>query len=67
MAPRITSIESIDFGYPNTQPPTYEDSYSVRLDTTADDRTDEVPEGASLEYDWVYIEENDTSSVHIYD
>lgn len=69
MAPQVTSIESVEFDYPNTQPPVYEGSYSDMPDTIDDDGTVEVLEGPSLDidYDWVYTEENDTGSVHISD
>ena len=54
---------------PNTQPPVYEDDYSDMLDTVDDDGTVGVPDGPGLgvEYDWEYIEDNATGSVHTYD
>jgi len=69
MGSQITSIESIDFNYLNTQPPTYEGSYFDMPATTDDDGAVEVTDGASLgiDYDWACIEANDTASVHIYD
>ena len=54
---------------PNTQPPVYEGDYSDMLDTVDDDGTVGVPDGPGLgvEYDWEYIEDNATGSVHTYD
>ncbi|MFB6074403.1 MAG: enolase C-terminal domain-like protein [Haloarculaceae archaeon] len=54
---------------PNTQPPVYEGDYSDMLDTVDDDGTVPVPDGPGLgvEYDWDYIEDNATGSVHVYE
>ena len=53
----------------NTQPPVYEGDYSDMLDAIDADGTVPVPEGPGLgvEYDWEYIEENATGSVHVYE
>jgi L-alanine-DL-glutamate epimerase-like enolase superfamily enzyme len=54
---------------PNTQPPVYEGDYSDMLDAVDDDGTVGVPDGPGLgvEYDWDYIHENATGSVHTYE
>jgi L-alanine-DL-glutamate epimerase-like enolase superfamily enzyme len=53
----------------NTMPPVYEGDYSDFIDTIDDDGTVSVPDGPGLgvEYDWDYIEDNATGSVHVYD
>jgi L-alanine-DL-glutamate epimerase-like enolase superfamily enzyme len=53
----------------NTQPPVYQDDYSDLLDTVDADGTVPVPDGPGLgvEYDWEYIEDNQTGTVHVYD
>ncbi|RDI70127.1 enolase C-terminal domain-like protein [Halopelagius longus] len=53
----------------NTQPPVYKGDYSDMFDTIDDDGTVPVPDGPGLgvEYDWDYIEENKTGSVHVYE
>ncbi|MDR9432059.1 MAG: enolase C-terminal domain-like protein [Natronomonas sp.] len=53
----------------NTQPPVYRGGYSDMLDTIDDDGTVGIPDGPGLgvDYDWKYIEENQTGSVHIYE
>jgi len=53
----------------NTQPPVYENDYSDMLDAIDADGTVAVPNGPGLgvEYDWEYIEENATGSVHVYE
>ena len=54
----------------NTQPPVYEGDYSDQLDTIDDDDgTVAVPDdpGLGVEYDWDYIEDNATGSVHVYE
>ena len=53
----------------NTQPPVYLDGYSDMINTIDSDGAVEVPNGPGLgvEYDWDYIEENGTGSIHIYE
>ena len=53
----------------NTQPPVYTGDYSDLLDTVDDEGTVSVPDGPGLgvEYDWEFIEDNKTGSVHVYD
>ncbi|WP_440009138.1 mandelate racemase family protein [Halomicrococcus sp. SG-WS-1] len=53
----------------NTQPPVYQGDYSDLLDTVDRDGTVPVPDGPGLgvEYDWEYIEDNQTGTVHVYD
>jgi L-alanine-DL-glutamate epimerase-like enolase superfamily enzyme len=53
----------------NTQPPVYRGDYSDMLDAVDDDGTVPVPDGPGLgvEYDWDYIEDNATGSVHVYE
>ncbi|WP_207588269.1 mandelate racemase family protein [Halomontanus rarus] len=53
----------------NTQPPVYEGGYSDMIDTIDDEGRIEVPDGPGLgvEYDWDYIEDNQTGSVHVYE
>jgi L-alanine-DL-glutamate epimerase-like enolase superfamily enzyme len=53
----------------NTQPPVYEGGYSDLIDTVDGDGTVGIPEGPGLgvEYDWDYIDENSTGSVHVYE
>jgi len=53
----------------NTMPPVYEGDYSDFVDTIDDDGTVPVPDGPGLgvEYDWDYIDENRTGSVHTYE
>jgi len=53
----------------NTQPPVYEGDYSDMLDAVDDDGTVPVPDGAGLgvTYDWDYIEDHATGSVHVYE
>ena len=53
----------------NTQPPVYNDGYSDFLDTVDSEGTVTVPDGPGLgvEYDWEFIEENKTGSVHVYE
>jgi L-alanine-DL-glutamate epimerase-like enolase superfamily enzyme len=54
---------------PNTQPPVYEGDYSDMIDTIDDDGTVEVPDGPGLgvDYDWEFIRDNATGSVHVYE
>jgi L-alanine-DL-glutamate epimerase-like enolase superfamily enzyme len=76
MAPEITSIKSGEFAYPIEAVGTdqhefhlvYEGGYSDMLDTIDDDGTVEVPDGSGLgvDYDWAYIEDNATGSIHTY-
>jgi len=53
----------------NTQPPVYRGDYSDLLDTIDSDGTVPVPDGPGLgvEYDWGYIDANQTGSVHTYE
>ena len=53
----------------NTQPPVYEGGYSDMMDAVDDDGTVAVPDGPGLgvEYDWDYIEANETGSKHVYE
>jgi L-alanine-DL-glutamate epimerase-like enolase superfamily enzyme len=53
----------------NTPPPVYEGDYSDSIDTVDEDGTVGVPDGPGLgvEYDWDYIRENQTGSVHVYE
>ncbi|WP_433634029.1 enolase C-terminal domain-like protein [Halomicrococcus sp. NG-SE-24] len=52
----------------NTQPPVYQNGYSDMMDTIASNGSVSVPDGPGLgvEYDWEYIHNNQTGSVHIY-
>ncbi|GAA0249972.1 enolase C-terminal domain-like protein [Haladaptatus pallidirubidus] len=52
----------------NTQPPVYLGDYSDMLDDVAADGTVPVPTdpGLGVEYDWEYIDSNQTGSVHVY-
>ncbi|MFC4360350.1 mandelate racemase family protein [Halobium salinum] len=54
---------------PNTQPPVYRGGYSDMIDAIDDEGTVPVPDGPGLgvDYDWEYIEENATGSVHVYE
>lgn len=53
----------------NTQPPVYKGSYSDYFDTIDEDGMVSVPDGPGLgvEYDWDYIEANQTGSTHTYE
>lgn len=53
----------------NPIPPVYDDGYSDYIDTVDDDGTVKVPNepGLGVKYDWEYIENNATGSVHIYE
>jgi L-alanine-DL-glutamate epimerase-like enolase superfamily enzyme len=53
---------------PNTQPPVYEGDYSDMIDAVDNDGTVPVPDGVGLgvDYDWEYIRDNQTGSVHTY-
>ena len=53
----------------NTQPPVYRNGYSDMIDTIDSDGAVEVPDGPGLgvEYDWDYIEDNSTGSIHVYE
>jgi L-alanine-DL-glutamate epimerase-like enolase superfamily enzyme len=53
----------------NTMPPVYEGEYSDLIDTIDRHGTVSVPDGPGLgvEYDWDYIEDNQTGSVHVYE
>ena len=53
----------------NTQPPVYSCGYSDQLDTIDADGQISIPDGPGLgvEYDWDYIEDNQTGSVHVYE
>jgi len=53
----------------NPIPPVYDGGYSDMIDTIDDDGTVAVPDGPGLgvEYDWDYIEDNATGSLHVYE
>jgi L-alanine-DL-glutamate epimerase-like enolase superfamily enzyme len=53
----------------NTQPPVYKGEYSDMIDAIDDDGHVDVPDGPGLgvEYDWEYIEEMQTGSIHVYE
>ena len=53
----------------NTQPPVYEGGYSDMMDAVDDDGTVTVPDGPGLgvDYDWDYIEANETGTAHVYE
>ena len=53
----------------NTTPPIYAGTYTDQLDSIDEEGTVPVPDGPGLgvEYDWEYIEENATGSVHVYE
>ncbi|ESP90151.1 enolase C-terminal domain-like protein [Candidatus Halobonum tyrrellensis] len=53
----------------NTTPPIYAGDYADQLDAVDDDGTVPVPDGPGLgvDYDWEFIEENATGSVHVYE
>jgi L-alanine-DL-glutamate epimerase-like enolase superfamily enzyme len=53
----------------NTMPPVYEEGYSDMIETVDDEGTVSVPDGPGLgvDYDWEYIEDNATGSVHVYE
>ena len=52
----------------NTTPPVYLGDYEDQFDSIDDDGTVSIPNGPGLgvKYDWDYIEENATGSVHTY-
>jgi L-alanine-DL-glutamate epimerase-like enolase superfamily enzyme len=54
---------------PNTTPPIYAGDYDDQLETVDDEGCVEVPNGPGLgvDYDWDYIEANQTGSVHTYE
>jgi len=71
-ATRNTNYYEIALVHPdcqNTQPPVYQGEYSDQLDTIDDDGTVPIPDGPGLgvDYDWDYIESNQTGSVHVYE
>ncbi|WP_247004382.1 mandelate racemase family protein [Halosolutus gelatinilyticus] len=53
----------------NTQPPVYEGEYSDTIETIDEQGRVTVPDGPGLgvDYDWDYIEENRTGSLHVYE
>ncbi|WP_254546899.1 mandelate racemase family protein [Halomarina pelagica] len=53
----------------NPVPPVYADGYADRLDSVDGEGCVSVPDGPGLgvTYDWDYIEEHRTGSVHVYD
>jgi L-alanine-DL-glutamate epimerase-like enolase superfamily enzyme len=53
----------------NTQPPVYEGEYSDLIDTIDENGRVSVPDGPGLgvDYDWDYIRDNRTGSVHVYE
>lgn len=71
-ATRNTNYYELALVHPNcqnTMPPVYENDYSDLIDTIDDDGTVAVPNGPGLgvEYDWDYIENNQTGSTHVYE
>ncbi|WP_248517960.1 enolase C-terminal domain-like protein [Salinarchaeum laminariae] len=54
---------------PNTTPPIYAGDYDDQLDSIDADGHVAVPDGPGLgvEYDWDYIQDNATGSVHVYE
>jgi L-alanine-DL-glutamate epimerase-like enolase superfamily enzyme len=54
---------------PNPIPPVYQGGYSDYIDTIDDDGYVDVPDGPGLgvDYDWEFIEDNATGSVHVYE
>jgi L-alanine-DL-glutamate epimerase-like enolase superfamily enzyme len=55
-------------GMQNTQPPVYQGDYSDKIDTVDQDGEVEVPDepGLGVSYDWDYINEQSTGSIHTY-
>lgn len=53
----------------NPIPPVYKGGYNDYIDAIDDDGTVPVPDGPGLgvDYDWEYIEEHQTGSVHVYE
>jgi L-alanine-DL-glutamate epimerase-like enolase superfamily enzyme len=53
----------------NTTPPIYADGYDDQLDSIDNDGMIPVPDGPGLgvEYDWDFIEANQTGSIHVYE
>ncbi|MFC7018777.1 MULTISPECIES: enolase C-terminal domain-like protein [Haloarcula] len=53
----------------NPVPPVYKGDYSDTFDSIDDEGTVPVPDGPGLgvDYDWDYIEDNATGSVHVYE
>jgi L-alanine-DL-glutamate epimerase-like enolase superfamily enzyme len=53
----------------NTPPPVYQGDYSDMIDTIDENGTVPVPDGPGLgvDYDWDYIEGNQTGQIHRYD
>ncbi|MBX0297046.1 mandelate racemase family protein [Haloarcula nitratireducens] len=53
----------------NSTPPVYEGGYSDYIDAVDDDGTVKVPDepGLGVEYDWDYIQDNATGSIHVYE
>lgn len=71
-ATRNTNYYEVSLVHPdceNTVPPVYSGDYSDELDTVSSEGTVPVPDGPGLgiKYDWDYIEENKTGSVHVYE
>ncbi|WP_137290505.1 mandelate racemase family protein [Natronorubrum halophilum] len=71
-ATRNTNYYELALVHPNcqnTQPPVYEGGYSDMIDTVDDRGHVTVPDGPGLgvDYDWDYIEENQTGSLHVYE
>jgi L-alanine-DL-glutamate epimerase-like enolase superfamily enzyme len=54
---------------PTTQPPVYAGAYADTIDAIDAEGTVGVPDGPGLgvEYDWEFIEDNNTGSVHVYE
>ena len=71
-ATRNTNYYELALVHPNVDnpiPPVYEGGYSDMIDTIDADGTVAVPDGPGLgvEYDWDYIEDNATGSIHVYE
>jgi len=54
---------------PNSTPPVHRGAYSDQLDAVSADGLVDVPSGPGIgvEYDWDFIEANQTGSIHIYE
>ncbi|WP_265110746.1 mandelate racemase family protein [Halosolutus halophilus] len=71
-ATRNTNYYELALVHPNcanTQPPVYRGDYSDMIDAIDDRGRVSVPDGPGLgvDYDWEYIEDNQTGSLHVYE
>ncbi len=71
-ATRNTNYYELALVHPNcenTQPPVYQGGYSDMIDTVGENGHVTIPDGPGLgvDYDWEYIEENQTGSLHVYE